>query len=841
MATIQHRRASKAQWAAENPVLAPGELGLEVGPGNGHDRFKIGNGLSTWNQLKFFINEEEINIDVGRLSEEALDERYIRLPAGGNVKQILVKSFSGGLEWANMESSDGAAGDGGLATALPSYKPFALGSDNDPLKILTIGDFTNDGLGNPGGPDQWRKTWPLKMAVLLRTLLGLSEGGRNWIPAVTPMNPSNYVYRPSILGPVDRPGYDFLNIQSGVPGGLWMQEGHTINKFTVTYNLNPGVTSIDIVNSRYDDGIIDVMPATGSPIEMSGNARLEFTRINNPGASVTILPRDGVGYALFGIVEYIGDENAGVHQYNLSQGSAAAFDYAAWLSNESYSFKELVSNIQPRLVLMSLGAQDFSRGRTIFQFTSALTEIRDHLMQAAPGAILVPIIRPLDDESITEAEPEATWGQFSSALLSWAEPLDITVLDLRETIPSEGEFYLQDKLHLNELGNTAYSTAVADFLKVDVSGKEIEMLDRRYANRDETTAALAERPTEDEGSLLYAGIDLVDEVAKKVTRPAGGIDGQMIVRNGNDVAWLNIPAGSGYDGGQLDGSTPVGIRPWKRGSQATRKANTEVLPGGDLVVTDDGAIYAGNGSTETRKLRGLHPSRVDLRDHIVSITARAGRDPLYIFNSAEAIAAVELKQGVLYIPPGDWQPNAVNVALNSATGDALAGPRQRFTYIFEGAGRQSRFLLPPGMIATDCAFIANAASVNDFHTHPKIIVRDLAISGSDRVTIDPVISGGFLLSHQRSFSVQRVDIAGCKDPFRVDGYTDLISMKDVNAHDMAAGSYILNASASTGGDAWEFDHLIPFGTGGLISISLEGRLLLDAYLVGIASRTVTSA
>ena len=44
---IQFRRDTAANWAAANPVLAAGELGLETDT----QRFKIGNGSTAWNSI----------------------------------------------------------------------------------------------------------------------------------------------------------------------------------------------------------------------------------------------------------------------------------------------------------------------------------------------------------------------------------------------------------------------------------------------------------------------------------------------------------------------------------------------------------------------------------------------------------------------------------------------------------------------------------------------------------------------------------------------------------------------------------------------------------------------
>ncbi|ADD80999.1 tail fiber protein [Rhodococcus phage ReqiPoco6] len=57
MPTIKNRRATKSQWAAGNAVLASGEIGYELDT----NKFKVGNGVSGWNSLKYFVDESAIN------------------------------------------------------------------------------------------------------------------------------------------------------------------------------------------------------------------------------------------------------------------------------------------------------------------------------------------------------------------------------------------------------------------------------------------------------------------------------------------------------------------------------------------------------------------------------------------------------------------------------------------------------------------------------------------------------------------------------------------------------------------------------------------------------------
>ena len=47
--TVQFRRGNASDWTTANPVLAAGELGVELDT----NRYKIGNGTSTWGALPY--------------------------------------------------------------------------------------------------------------------------------------------------------------------------------------------------------------------------------------------------------------------------------------------------------------------------------------------------------------------------------------------------------------------------------------------------------------------------------------------------------------------------------------------------------------------------------------------------------------------------------------------------------------------------------------------------------------------------------------------------------------------------------------------------------------------
>jgi hypothetical protein len=53
---IQVRRGTFPEWVTENPVLEQGEIGYETDT----QRYKIGNGLDNWNNLRYTGFEQEV-------------------------------------------------------------------------------------------------------------------------------------------------------------------------------------------------------------------------------------------------------------------------------------------------------------------------------------------------------------------------------------------------------------------------------------------------------------------------------------------------------------------------------------------------------------------------------------------------------------------------------------------------------------------------------------------------------------------------------------------------------------------------------------------------------------
>lgn len=69
MATrMQQRRGTSAQWTSANPVLAAGEIGFETDT----NQFKMGDGVNTWTNLTYFVDEDSVSGSLGDYVELAL-------------------------------------------------------------------------------------------------------------------------------------------------------------------------------------------------------------------------------------------------------------------------------------------------------------------------------------------------------------------------------------------------------------------------------------------------------------------------------------------------------------------------------------------------------------------------------------------------------------------------------------------------------------------------------------------------------------------------------------------------------------------------------------------------
>lgn len=102
------RRDIAADWTSINPVLSAGEPGVELDTG----KVKIGNGVQSWVDLPYFLDEEDVAVLITQMIEEAVLEG-VPGPAGKSAYQVAVDNGFVGTEPQWLASLVGPKGDTG--------------------------------------------------------------------------------------------------------------------------------------------------------------------------------------------------------------------------------------------------------------------------------------------------------------------------------------------------------------------------------------------------------------------------------------------------------------------------------------------------------------------------------------------------------------------------------------------------------------------------------------------------------------------------------------------------------------------------------------------------------
>lgn len=363
-----------------------------------------------------------------------------------------------GNEIRDLRRELGAGGwsFGPLANASARYKEKAQAAKVDPLKLLVLSDSTSDGYtgGLPGGSTRWQDVWPQRLAALLREQLKLKMGGTNWIPTKTPTIPNEYNYATATYAPPGK-SLDDTNFNFGMPGGLWLQQGDANRVYDVTFPLKAGTTSVVV----HTNGFYGTVLING--VGYSSNGDRMYTRILNPGSTLHVVGDTGIGFALFGITEYVGDEAVGVHMRNMSQSAIQAQQFLGFLQDTGKATRSAIQQYAPDVALILLGSNDIGAGRSAEEAMVALGGVGQELQGLVPDIELVYVIRP--------HAAGAIWADLSNRIVTGAGTIGAHVFDMQDVLPpvSDRSIWLSDSMHLNAAGDQLVAEELAKYLKVE--------------------------------------------------------------------------------------------------------------------------------------------------------------------------------------------------------------------------------------------------------------------------------------------------------------------------------------------------------------------------------------
>lgn len=139
------RRDTAAEWASENPRLAAGEPGVELDTG----KFKIGDGVRSWADLPYFLDQQDFTPIIQAMIAAAVIEG-VPGPEGDSAYAVAVNNGFVGTESQWLASLVGPKGDTGAQGAQGLQGPQGIPGDTGPEGPQ--GDEGPQGIEGPQGP-----------------------------------------------------------------------------------------------------------------------------------------------------------------------------------------------------------------------------------------------------------------------------------------------------------------------------------------------------------------------------------------------------------------------------------------------------------------------------------------------------------------------------------------------------------------------------------------------------------------------------------------------------------------------------------------------------------------
>jgi hypothetical protein len=240
------RRDTAANWSAKNPILAGGEIGVQLGATSDETKFKIGDGVTPWNSLSFFE---------GRLIEIGTGGGYIRWRYVGDETWINLVSLE------SLRGPQGAQGNPG-ANGLSAYQVAVAngfaGTQAEWLASLKGEKGDQGDQGPPGIPSQRR------ILRITNTDSGSIVCDWNAYDEIRVTLTADTLV--NMTGALDGQGCVLLLKQGGVGGhGVSFGSNVRFNNLIPIYNPTTTAGKSDRLGFVYDDdaGFYDVQAIVG--------------------------------------------------------------------------------------------------------------------------------------------------------------------------------------------------------------------------------------------------------------------------------------------------------------------------------------------------------------------------------------------------------------------------------------------------------------------------------------------------------------------------------------------------------------------------------------------------
>lgn len=131
-AQMKQRQDTKANWAAVNPVLLDGELGMVS---NDHNLYKVGDGRTAWNDLPFRGFDGTLAQELGTSPNAAISQKA--------VTEKLAELRAKVLDFTIYEINNAIEKNGGVIDRVINQTPIINALKNNTLIVIPIGAYSD--------------------------------------------------------------------------------------------------------------------------------------------------------------------------------------------------------------------------------------------------------------------------------------------------------------------------------------------------------------------------------------------------------------------------------------------------------------------------------------------------------------------------------------------------------------------------------------------------------------------------------------------------------------------------------------------------------------------------
>ncbi|MFT4297009.1 MAG: SGNH/GDSL hydrolase family protein [Micropruina sp.] len=296
-----------------------------------------------------------------------------------------------------------------------------------PLRVVVLSDSLSEGMGEV---TSLTRTWPHLVGAQLRAQRGeAATDGGSWLPAS--VHGTMFGFSPARAADGSWAATDTVGVPGAIAGGAvsWPVDG-------------------------FDRAVVQVFAERAGELftASTGEKQVGFT---SPAAGLHSFAVDGLADTLTVrgdgvVVGVLARAGAGaVDVYNLSWSGSSTNEWLGWLDRPA--LLPLIRAIQPDVIVLSLGGNDYWQVGDLDRFGSHLRRIHQQVAAVAPSASWV-----LGTQPVPEGTLAPGWIRFQQVTLDYAAELRAPVIDLVSRMPAASaapQLYSADHVHLTDAGH----------------------------------------------------------------------------------------------------------------------------------------------------------------------------------------------------------------------------------------------------------------------------------------------------------------------------------------------------------------------------------------------------